>query len=448
MFWGLTPALDLLKEYELTQNSPPEELNILIIGGVDCRHVLLTEAKKYLHHKCKINFYLLEACMENIARQLLLLNIALQTPESLGLERRTKIFMELYGNTLVRPSTAKYLKTIASNLVKMITNYDFLRTFMSFINIEIKYKERDYLENLFKFWCGNDDFNICECWDKMLRKTLGVRYDSKIGAFDWDLHMRFHSVGGKQVCNQEYKNFRLTGVAFSWLESEVSKPNRSLVCAVIPNGESYAHYGYLGDMQTGPYVAYGLTCEDESFLHSSHGQNSYRATDVTERNLKQIFYEIHNRERYEHKTTSDTKLGSVVMKEEKRVVDIKAIDSDPRPPNTCIDLEDNLLFFSISILDLMKYKTKYHDLFDVVYFGNSYMKYLDKDFIGNVMKNKSLLLIENQIFFLNHRNKDLEELEKNILAKLEGLNLIKCEFDALKDSYFKFVLSSDDGSTM
>lgn len=97
-----------------------------------------------------------------------------------------------------------------------------------------------------------------------------------MGAFDWDLHMRFRPMGGDQVCSQEYRNFRLNGIAFTWLESDVSKTNRSLVCAVVPNGESFAHYGYLGDMQTGPFVAYGLDCEDKAFTKRTHGQNTYR----------------------------------------------------------------------------------------------------------------------------------------------------------------------------
>ncbi|XP_018576816.1 dynein assembly factor 3, axonemal homolog [Anoplophora glabripennis] len=441
MFWGLTPALNLLEEYTLSKRDTPEELNILIIGGSDCRHILLTEAKKFLYAKCKINFYLIDACMEHVARQLLLLNIALQPPENLGLEQKTKIFMEIYGNTLVRPSTAKYLKSLASNLVKMVTDYDYLKSFMSFINIDIKYKERDYLENLLKFWCGRDDYNICECWDRRLRKSLGIRYDSKIGAFDWDLHMRFHSIGGKQVCTQEYKNFRLNGVAFSWLESEVSKPNRSLVCAVLPKGEKYTHYGYLGDVQTGPYVAFGLDCEDKSFLDSSNGQNSYRATDITERNLKQIFYEILDKQEYKHNKTSDLKLGSIIMKEEKLVVDVKSPDFVPKPPKKCVELEDQITFLTISALDMMKYKEKYRNLFDIVYFGNTSIKYLDKVLMEHIMKNDSVLIIENQLFVLSNRDRDLEEFGKNISEKIEGLNVTKHQFDILKDSYAKFILN-------
>ncbi|KAJ8941813.1 hypothetical protein NQ318_006790 [Aromia moschata] len=440
MFWGLTPSLDLLEEYESIKGNLPEELNILIIGGSDCRHVLLTEARKYRHAKTKINFYLVDGCVESIARQLLLLNVALQPQEALGLDQKTKIFMELYGNTLVRPSAAKYLFVTASDLVKMVTDYDYLKLNMNFVNIDIKYKERDYLENILKFWCSQDDFNICQCWDNRLRKTLGVRYDSKLGVFDWDLHMRFHAIGGRQVCGHEYKNFRLNGVAFTWLESEVSKPNRSLVCAAFPNGERYAHYGYLGDMVTGPFVSFGLKCEDESFHKSLNGQNSHRATDVTERNLKQVFHEIQNKTEYEHRPTSDMLLGSAMLRQEKLVVDVKAMNVTKKASRKCVELEDTVNFLSLSILDVMKYKDKYRSLFDLVYFGNGYLKYMDRELIKNVSKEGSLIFIEHQIFILSNRDKNLDEFEKEIDDKLEWLKGEKLSFDAHKDCYVKFIV--------
>ncbi|CAH1985557.1 unnamed protein product [Acanthoscelides obtectus] len=440
MFWGLTPALDLLKEYELINEETPEEMNILIIGGSDCRHVLQTIAKKYRHKPVKLNFYLLDACLESIGRQLLLLYIALQPQESMGLDQKTKTFMELYGNTLVRPSVAKSLSIIASDLVEMITNYDYLHEILNCISFDMKYKERDYLENLLKFWVGKDEFNICDCWDRRLRKMLGVRYDAKYGAFDWDLHMRFHEVGGKQVCNQEYRNFRLNGVAFSWLENEVSKPNRTFVCAVIPNGDKFAHYGYLGDIQTGPFVAYGLDCDDKEFLKSTHGQNSYRATDVTERNLKQVFYEIQNKEEYDHKSTSDMKMGPVVMKQEKLVIDTKPVDFIPKKTQQCFSLDDKICFMSTFNLNSIKHKEKYSNFFHLIYFSNTYLKYFERETIEKISKNNCLLIIEHQLYVLSNRKKELEELAKTINKTVSDMNVKKKPFDCEKDAYAKFVI--------
>nr|XP_023011655.1 dynein assembly factor 3, axonemal homolog [Leptinotarsa decemlineata] len=440
MFWGLTPALDLLCEYEKSVGNIPEELNILIIGSSDCRHILKTEARKYRHKNVKMNFYVMDSCVELLARQLLLMNIALQSQEILGLEQKTKIFMELYGNSLVRPSVANYLTSAASELIKMVTDYDYLSRMMSSVSLEIRYKERDYLENLLKFWCSKDEFNICDSWDRRLRKFLGARYDSKVGAFDWDLHMRYHNIGGKQVCNQEYRNYRMNGVAFSWLESEVSKPNRSLVCAIHPNGDTFLHHGYLGDMQTGPFVAFGMECEDESFLKSHNGQNTYRATDVTERNLRQIFHELEHKTEYIHEATSNVTLGPVVMKQEKLIVDVKGPDFIPRVSRKCLDIQGKIKFLSISELDSMKYKAKYHNFFDVLYFGSVYLKHFEKELVEKILKKSSLLIIEHQLFVLSYRKKELDEFKKTIEEKVEGLEVDRMAFDSERDPYAKFIV--------
>ncbi|EFA10380.1 dynein axonemal assembly factor 3 homolog [Tribolium castaneum] len=441
MFWGLSPALDLQEQYLKENKTLPEELNILLVGGADSRHVLQTLARRYRHTTTKLNFYVMEASVETIAKQLLLLNVALQDPSIMGLVQKVKFFMELYGNTLVRPAVAKFLTATATQLVKMVTDYEYLNQVMPFVTLEIKYKERDYLENLLKFWCGRDEFDICDYWDRRLRKNLGVRYDSKLGAFDWDLHMRLHSVGGKQLCNQEYRNFRLNGVAFSWLESEVSKPNRSMVCLAIPNGEKFVHYGYLGDMQTGPFVSFGLECEDENYLKATNGQNMHRATDVTERNLCQIFHEIQYGETYSHRNTSDKQLGPVVMQVgEKRVIDTKTNETRNTAKNKCIDLEDvSIKFVSLSLLKLMLHKNEYREFFQIIYFGCFYTEHLNKDLVDRVLAKDGLVLVENQKFVVTHRDKQLQEFGENVRKALEGSKLTESCFDPCKDNFARFV---------
>lgn len=208
--------------------------------------------------------------METVARQLLILLTALQP--QLGLDQKTRLLMELYGNTVLRPFSANYLVNAAQDLLEMVADGDYLRRKLPLVSLALKYRDRDYLENLLKFWSGPQEFNVLEMWDRRLRQCLATRYDSKVGVFDWDLHMRLHRVGGRQVCDQEYQAFRLHGLAFSWLETEMSRPNRSLVGGVVGN----AHLGYLGDIETGPFIAYGLECEDAAFLTCTNGQNAFR----------------------------------------------------------------------------------------------------------------------------------------------------------------------------
>lgn len=190
MFWGLTPALDLIKEIK-EYSTPIKSVNILLLGSADCRHVLKTLAKRYQHNNMKVNFYIMEACPETIAKQLLLLYIALQRETRMGLVQKTRYFMELYGNMVVRPAVANFLRYTAAGLVDLITNYEYMKDIMPCVNLDLRHKERDYLENVFKFWRGSESFDISDIWDKRVRKSLGVRYDNKKGAFDWDLHMRY-----------------------------------------------------------------------------------------------------------------------------------------------------------------------------------------------------------------------------------------------------------------
>lgn len=47
--------------------------------------------------------------------------------------------------------------------------------------------------------------------------------------------------------------------------------------------------------------------------HSVHGDNDYRATDVTERNLMELFHELQTQTAYEHDPTRSRRYGSVQL---------------------------------------------------------------------------------------------------------------------------------------
>lgn len=76
MFWGSSPPLDLQCEI-LGENEKLSELNILIVGGSDARHIIRTLSSSFAHPKRVINFHVIEATPEAIARSILLIDIAL-----------------------------------------------------------------------------------------------------------------------------------------------------------------------------------------------------------------------------------------------------------------------------------------------------------------------------------------------------------------------------------
>lgn len=102
VFWGSTQALDLVEEYS-KYHKLPAELDILVIGGGDARHILKTLSKLYSHNRVKkLRLYVHEACLEQVARQLLLLSVALDSNDKLGLSARVRTFMELYGKIFLQ----------------------------------------------------------------------------------------------------------------------------------------------------------------------------------------------------------------------------------------------------------------------------------------------------------------------------------------------------------
>ena len=85
-----------------------------------------TLAQTYRHeNNLKINFYVYEASLDLVARQVMLLTIALEPPEELGLQDKTRLFFELYGNSLVRPTTATFIARKSAQFVHMVTDLDF-----------------------------------------------------------------------------------------------------------------------------------------------------------------------------------------------------------------------------------------------------------------------------------------------------------------------------------
>lgn len=66
--------------------------------------------------------------------------------------------------------------------------------------------------------------------DKQLRSSLGTRYDSRTGAFDWDYNMKLIEKDPKLkiIHATEYKKWRETGMAFIEQESDYSQPNLTL----------------------------------------------------------------------------------------------------------------------------------------------------------------------------------------------------------------------------
>lgn len=455
MFWGYSPALDLQEEYLRHGDENAFELNFLVIGGCDARHLLKTLAQAYRHNRRYMNLFVVDGCPELVARQLLLMSMALEKTTRCGLLEKTRRYLEVYGNILLRPPTSRYVIAKARQLTGMITNPDFMSCLIPCMSIEqMKYRERDYMENLLNFWTtGNtNQFNACELWEHRIRHSLGVRYDTRVGVFDWDYHMRLKEIAS-QICFQEYKHFREHGVAFTWLETEVYRPNVTLAAGVFKCGDRYLHRGYLGDMVTSPFVSYGLDCIDKNMLKSSHGVNNKRATDVSERNLMRLLYELENKREFDvaaMKLEKGQDLGMVVLSE----FDAKLSGSHPEAPlllredrDTYIDVDyGKVHFLSLSALEHYPHKPQFQGLFHGVFVGTNMLGRV-KPSVWSMARDDAMVLLESRKYLVELKRDDVAAYQEQIT---QAAAAAQCDqigsFDPLKDDFARFVIKRSSGS--
>ncbi|EDL75840.1 rCG22656, partial [Rattus norvegicus] len=141
-WWGLSPALDLQAEsppvdpdsQSKTEHKIPE-LDALLLGSVDGRHMLRTLARAMLWPLRRFNFYVLENNLEAVARHMLIFSLALEEPEKMGLQERSETFLELWGNALLRPSVAAFLRAQASHLSNLVPEPDRLEELLPWLSL-------------------------------------------------------------------------------------------------------------------------------------------------------------------------------------------------------------------------------------------------------------------------------------------------------------------------
>ncbi|KAM6223557.1 dynein axonemal assembly factor 3 [Rhynchocyon petersi] len=306
-WWGLSPALDLQAE------SPPvdpdsqvetehgiPELDVLLLGSVDGRHLLRTLARAAHWPRRKFNFYVLENNLEAVARHMLIFSLALEEPEKMGLQEKSEAFLEVWGNALLRPPVAAFVRAQAERLAHLVPEPDHLEEQLPWLRLgALKFRERDALEAVFRFWAGEEKgpttFPMNILWDSRVRQYLGSRYDSRRGVSDWDLHMKLYERGAQVIHIREFRRWRDTGVAFELRDSSsYHLPNRTLASGRLLShrGERVAARGYWGDIATGPFVAFGIEADNQSLLRTSNGRPVKTASEITQHNVTELFQKM------------------------------------------------------------------------------------------------------------------------------------------------------------
>ena len=188
--WGFCPAIDLLDVAPADGSQGDDEdtpLNIcsLMAGDIGCCLKTMVQVKRRSKVR-PVSVYLVEKQPEVLARHILLLAIFFD--EDLGPRECTEIFLEVYGNTMLRKQTSAYLHTKVEDLVSFLTNGTGLLAGLIDVTL-LKFKERDAIEKVFKTWLEDVECDMPAWREKRMRNYFEDRYDYRKNLIDWDYSM-------------------------------------------------------------------------------------------------------------------------------------------------------------------------------------------------------------------------------------------------------------------
>lgn len=244
-FYGLSPAIDFFKYTGIDPCDDDREINILLSDCADLRHIFrsitdqLPLRKSKREHK--LNIWIHERNLECIARDLLFLTLICETNYSK--RERMELFLDLYANTMIRDKTDAYLQSTTNELIQLVTEDErcqsVIKPIVHFDNL--KFKERDELEDVISSYYNVHPFDIERMRDDRLRHFFADRYDVRRNMVDWDYNFEV-----KNLCPfmhiQEYKDWRLTGLAFEMRLASNTTPNRTMGSYVPGNDVSLLFY--------------------------------------------------------------------------------------------------------------------------------------------------------------------------------------------------------------
>ncbi|PWA21948.1 hypothetical protein CCH79_00015568, partial [Gambusia affinis] len=390
-WWGFSPARNLLRFGPVKSDG---EMNVLLVGSGDPRHILKTIADSPVEQN--LHMWVIESSMDVVARQLLLLYVTLMPQEKMGVNEKTEVFLELFGNTEIRSQTEETLRRAASQLILSVTEIteDPINTCLN--TTLLKFKERDELARIFKLWiqpAGSSPVIMSKAWDYRVRQHLGTRYNSKKGCFDWDLTMKLHEKGCGVISKQQYVQWRGKGLAFEMREGIYQTTNPTLLST--RKGDKVGIQGYWGDIVSSPYLSFGIESDDKKLLKTQNGQHLSTAQDISSANLQELFRSLSNRRRC--LTTSHSDMEA---KEAPKLSQQKSL-------NDLMHLSGvSVTFLPLDSLQKLPQKYKYFHYFNSIYFSASCVHQLDP-MMGQIAAPDAVLVVELAKYILD-LNKEQE----------------------------------------
>jgi len=473
-YWGYTPAVDFFAHNRGVFNSSPE-INVLLSGCSDSRHFLLSMCNQLskipTDSKQKINIYVNELDKELLCRFLLQLTIL--NEHEFTTRERMELFLDTYGNTLIRQKSQNYLDHIIKEFGHLITQDPKCKaSIRKIIDISLlKFKERDEIDDIFKSWHSKIPFDIEKYRDQRLRYHYKDRYDYRLNLIDWDYNndvVNFSPL----IHVVHYKRFRQLGLAFETRLATYNIPNRTLSSYAKGKkkgtGDSCLVRGYWGDIIISPFYSFGAEVdthpEKEKFYEKGVMQYKFNSVIVTEFNIQHFIHKFEKLEDYhypfekfeaelreeqkrmmsppeekkeqkvEGEPSSEDEKGDPSTQDEKSSI---ASDNEEQKFQVATELLEGLKRLNLKIylmseeLPAIIPKSRFSKFFDVAVIGFYHTQFATGKFSEILKKPHGVAYIEQPKNFVGIRNEIKEKCyEKQAeIVKKSGLKQLKSNYN-------------------
>ncbi|KAJ3216596.1 Dynein assembly factor 3, axonemal [Clydaea vesicula] len=352
--YGSSPAIDLIDDEQMqtiseivdAETVDAESYSFLLIGSVDGRHVIKTLARSQTRSK-DVN-----------------ITSSLSNVECLNL------FLDVYGNLKVAEKTKNYIETAANDLTRLVT--DQTGPLSNVINFEnLRFRERDDLEFVFKYWKDRKPFHIEQFFDQRLRSFYGLRYDSRENVVDWDYNMNL----------KEQKN-----------------------------GITVPKWGYFSDIVSGPFYSFSVESDNKELFKTGNDIHKHLSQEVAEFNILSYIKVLNPYEELEDDKIKDHKDAKPITKQL------------PFKPMFKI----NFLPCDIN-LNLKKNKRKYIKKYSKIFLSNSLAHNLVH--LEELLKDDGKIIVETAKVALEFNTEQKREFIKKLveLGDSSGLKLEKIQ---------------------
>jgi len=339
-FWGYSSTFDVLEallrangcaDSHAYGGGGTDPIRVLLVHPGDIRHVLTTISKRKRHHGLHstsaqplrpVHFYILESPMQVVSRDLLLLEVV--NDFEVPIRQRAAALLEIFGNCKVQDRTCRYIEQLGKDLVTFSATGRGRLEGLVDLSL-LRYRERDDLEACFKAYSRSTAFDMDTLRDFRMRGFYEERYDSRKNLADWDYHQSVKS-RASIVHIKQFKEWRVTGIAFELGDQVYCEPNRTLMSyaeGFIKQGKERGAkkevLGFWGDITAGPYFSFGVDCDTPNsfaeglfeIMNKNTGteQHRHHTVEVAMYSLFSLLWELETAAVYKMKKKNDIYSG-------------------------------------------------------------------------------------------------------------------------------------------